>query len=90
LGGNVKEGTSLASTIDTANGDVYVYFVNSKGELVDFYFNGKWTKAVLGGEVSSGSSPTAGSSNQYLYYLNGSREVESFSFEGSWIGPTSL
>jgi hypothetical protein len=88
LGGSVKEGTNLASTVNTLNGDAYVYFVNSKGELADFFFNGTWTKPTRGGEVASGNSSTAvGSDNQWVYYRNRSGESKALASREAGLGP---
>jgi hypothetical protein len=73
---------------------MYVYYVNSSGEIATFSSNGStWTGPTkLGGKVASNSSPTAllDSNNQYVYFLNGSDEAETFTNTGEWIGPSSL
>lgn len=92
LGGSVKEDTSPAATVNTFNGHMYVYYVNSSGELATFSYNGAtWTgPTTLGGKVASNSGPTAflNSNNQYVYFFNGSNEVETFTNTGEWAGPS--
>src|ERR1700722_2875474 len=92
VGGSVKEDTSPAGTVNTANGYTHVYYVNGSGELADWYFDGKWEgPSALGGDVASNSSPTAvGATNQYVYYANGGGGIGGFSLVENWIGPTNL
>jgi hypothetical protein len=94
LGGNVKAGSSPAAVGHNEN--VYVYYVNTRGEIANWtYSGGVWQGRAFGGAVAENTSPSAGANPAGtigdVSYVNTSREIATFYYNGrEWLGPTAL
>ncbi len=95
FGGSVKEGTSPAATVDLENSDVWVYYVNSTGEIERFTYEGKgWEGPFkVGGKVAANSSPavvlnSASGPTYTVFYVNSKHEIAYLHREKEWTSGT--
>ena len=94
FGGKVNESTSPAAMVDPANGDVWVYFVNTNNEIELFANTGKWSGPDdIGGKVATASSPaivlnSASGPYSTIFYVNSKHEIAYWHWENGWTSGT--